>query len=320
MKSIPVVKPVQLLLLGLVLLGAAGCAVLTSSQVKEVQSFAKTSEEYTELPGSLAKAYGAMLRDKKLLTVASREFGQKDASGGIDTTAANGAWSDIKDAYEQEQRLDEVGKQMDAALAVLDDYSQLLTRITSSEYTDELDASTTKLGEKLDDATKEFNNTYKQGNPLDLIGGNIGWAIRTAGGIFIRHKQYEILRDVTKTADPLVAGLMSAVEDIASNKMQAAFVNYEENFLGREFKSVANNSHRLEMGTVSFVYDDLARAKAGRDLAGRVATAARTYRDAHRRLVETTRIRMDLKQAIEEIQALKKEVDAGKKIKSAIKQ
>ena len=320
MRSFSCSTPIRLLLSGIMVLSAGGCAVLTSSQVREVQTFAKASADYTELPGSLSQSYGILLRDAKLLAITRREFGQTNAEGAVNTTAANSAWDDIKDAYEMEQRLDAAGRRMDAALGVLKDYSQILTSIASDEYTDDLGASATKLGEKLDAATETFNGKYRKEKPLDQVGGQIGWIFRSAGGIFIRHRQYVILRDVVKASDPLVASLMGEVESMASNDMQSAFLNYQENFLGNEFKSVANNSRRLEMSTISFVHKDLVRAKAGADLAARVADAAKTYRDAHRRLVEMTRVRRDLKQAVEEIQVLKNEVDAGKKVMSAIKQ
>jgi DNA repair exonuclease SbcCD ATPase subunit len=121
-----------------------------------------------------------------------------------------------------------------------------------------------------------------------------------------------------EAANPLIQGLMSQVEDIAANRLRPDFANYEKNYLGAEFKSVANNSQRLALTTVSAVYDDLDRARRSAILADQVAAAAGTYKRAHERLVENTRERADLKQPIEEIETLIKEVNEGTKVRRTV--
>ena len=50
------------------------------------------------------------------------------------------------------------------------------------------------------------------------VGGLIAQVVRGAGGIYIRHRQFVILRDTLKDADPLISDLMPEVRDIAPMK------------------------------------------------------------------------------------------------------
>ena len=56
------------------LLLSTGCAVLTKSQVKEVQAFAVVAKEYGALPGDPIRVYGEAVRSDRILSVATRDF------------------------------------------------------------------------------------------------------------------------------------------------------------------------------------------------------------------------------------------------------
>lgn len=307
-----------LVLILFLLLFVSGCAVLTDSQVKEVGKFAKASESYSELPGTLAKSYGERLRNSDLLNVARKEFGQADKYGRIDTTAANDAWDSLRDAYRDETELEAAGKRMDAALLILKDYSELLTSLVSGNSTDALNGSAEAFGKSLDDATEAYNQKYRADNPLKKAGGMIAMAVRSAGGLYIRAKQALILKDTMKHADPLIAGLMGEVQLIASELFKPSLQNYEDNYLQNDFKILANNNKILDLSAISFVYDNLYKTRQTIILADKVANAAETYRKAHAELVENTRTKMTLNEAISQVQALAVEVSAANKVKDEV--
>jgi hypothetical protein len=295
----------------------SSCAALTSSQVGEVQKFAAASEEYSALPGSLAQSYGILLRNNKLLSLSRYEYGT-DTGSGIDTTKANQAWDTITGAYALEQGFDAAGRRMDAALKVLKDYSSLLTLLVSDQYSDALGQSAVDLGKAIDGATDAYNKQFRAANPLSKVGGDVGQAVRAAGGVYLKHRQAVILKETIGIADPLIQGLMAEVKDVALNSFKPDFLNYESNFLAPTFESVANNNHRVAPSTVSAVYDDLVRTRAGVALCDEIASGAQAYATAHHALLEQTRSRLELKEAIGEIQALGREVSAAKKTKAAI--
>ena len=96
-------KAVQFFWIVILLLSSAGCAVLTSSQVREVENFTKATEEFVDLPAALPQTYGLLLRNNVLLAVSRYEFGVRDDQRRVDTARANQAWEDVKTAYNLER-------------------------------------------------------------------------------------------------------------------------------------------------------------------------------------------------------------------------
>ncbi|MFH1076314.1 MAG: hypothetical protein V1753_05650 [Pseudomonadota bacterium] len=294
-----------------------GCAVLTTSQVKEVEKFAKASQGYSELPGALVQSYGILIRNSKLLSVTRKEFGQTDKQGGIDTSEANDAFETIKSAYKDEMDFTAAGKQMDAALSVLNIYSNLLTSLVSGNFSDALTDSAEKLGRSLDKATDEYNDKYKTDVPLKKVGGLIAMGIRSSGGLYIRQKQASILKNTINEANPLIVNLMDAIQIIASEKLKPSFVNYEKNYIGKEFKAAVNDKKQVDISTVLFVYDNVYKARQLIILSDQISKAAENYKKAHMDLVENTRTRKTL-DVIRQIEALSKEVKAANKVKKDV--
>jgi hypothetical protein len=292
-----------------------GCAVLTTSQVKEVEKFVKASQSYSELPGALAKSYGVLIRNNKLLSLTRQEFGQKNKQGGIDSAKANDAWKTVQSAYKDEAEFEAAGKQMDAALSVLKTYSDLLTSLVSDNFTDALSESAEKLGKSLDRATDDYNNKYNSDNPIKKVGGIIAMGVRSVGGIYIRQKQASILKMTIKEANPLIINLMNEVKKIASEQLRPSFENYEKNYIGKEFVSVANKKKRIDISTVAFVYDNLYKTRQSIILCDHISIAAENYKNAHDELVKNTRTRKTLKEAIGQIESLSNEVKAANQVK-----
>jgi hypothetical protein len=311
MKRNALVFATYVALVGACVFVLVGCAVLTTSQVQEIKRFSQASDAYTELPGALARSYGALVRDSTLLALSRQEFSTDD------TTRADNAWRKIVQAYDTEQEFDAAGDRMDGALAVLKQYSQILTQLVADDYTDALGESSAKLGTSFDSALSAYNNKYRVANPLPIVGGKIAEAIRLAGGLYIRHRQAQILKDTIEKANPLIQGLMGDVKTIADNKVDD-YAAYETTHLKTPFNEVANETRRLTVTTIAAVYDDLSRARAGKTLAKKVGDAAAKYTSAHQALVDKTRKRMDLKELIAEIQALRIEVKAAQDIKAKV--
>jgi hypothetical protein len=312
----PELRPFAFLAL---LAALSGCAVLTESQVSEVRRFSKATDDYTELPGSVITAYGELRRDVILLDASRKQLDARTRSGNPDPAAAAAAWERVTTAYEQETEYDQNGKQLDAQLAILDRYADLLGRVVSDEYTDALGESAAQLGSSISDATKAYNQAFRAGQPpISDVGGAIAAGIRAAGGLYIRHRQAAVLRETVRAADPMIQELMDDVTATA-DLMAESFANQETNALGPTFESVATRSGRLDVVAFERVYDDLARARRGGALAKQVGAAAQTYKLAHARLVEETTKRRDLKVAIEEIQTLRAEIDAAKKVEAKVK-
>ena len=301
--------PVRCIVIGIFILSLSACAVLTTSQVQEVKRFSQTTDAYIELPGELIRSYGELERDSILLALSRKEFSPNN------TQNTDEAWDKIEKAYNSEHDLDALGKRMDGALAVLKIYSELLNQLVSDDYTDALGESSVSLGKSLDNVTDEYNQKYGATKPLPSVGSEIAESIRFSGGLYIRYRQTKILRETIAKADPLIQNLMKDVGDIAT-RMETNFQASERSHIERPFKDVANESGRLPVTTLLFVYNGLFRARTEQELAKKVSESANAYATAHQALVDNTRKRRNLKELIAEIQTLRSEVNAAKDIKS----
>lgn len=296
----------------------SNCAVLTSSQIKEVEKFALASKQYTTLPGALPSSYGILMRNRKLLKISRDAYRVTDKDGRIDPAPANAAWQEIKEAYKVEMDFDAAGRELDGALSVLTVYSELLTTMASDDFTEALSQKLEKLGKQLDKATDDYNMQFKTDHPLDKIGGTVAKVVRAVGGFYLRKKQAVILQDTIEAANPIIKVLMQDVERIARETFKPKFQKCEEMYLGRTFKSVAINNNRISVCTTVFAYEELKRTRNAIALSDQVAAAAKTYRQAHQSLYENTRKRVELKTLIEEIETLKDEIDAAEQVEKNV--
>jgi hypothetical protein len=296
-----------LVLVSVSIFSITGCAVLTSSQVDEIKRFSQATDAYTNLPGNLTRLYGELLRDSQLLDLSIEEFNTDDP------LTAESAWNKIVVAYDSEQTFSQLGNRMDTALHVLKIYSDLLGKLASDDYTESLDKSSERLGKSLREAIDTYNDNFRKDDPLPFININIARGARLAGGLFLRYRQAQVLKDVIEKADPLVQELMDDVREI-SNIMADNYKHYEDDDLKVRFKNVAIEMGRLNTATYTFVYNNISRARAGQKLAEKVGKSATTYASAHRALLNNTRIRMNIRGMIDQIQVLRNEIKAAKDI------
>ena len=121
-----------------------------------------------------------------------------------------------------------------------------------------------------------------------------------------------------KEANPLVINLMDEVKIIVSEHLRPSLENYDENYIGEQFESVANIKKQIDISTVAFVYDNLYKQRQSIILCDLIFSAAENYKNAHEELVKNTRTRKTLKEAIGQIEALSNEVKAANKVKNNV--
>ena len=106
----------------------SGCAVLTDSQVKAINTFAKRTTEYDVLPGAVIKQYAELNRIR-------HSFEASNATSG------ENSWKRIISAADSIDKYEKLSQQADDALNVLDKYAVMLQLLSSDEYAKSLDAS-----------------------------------------------------------------------------------------------------------------------------------------------------------------------------------
>jgi len=298
-------------LVGLTLVGfvAAGCAVLTDSQVAAVNQFAEATKGFGTSPGTVITAYAALRRERGLLESATRTDGSIAAK-------------DLDSALRQETALESRAAASDAAMRVLDDYAQMLSLLSSSKFTDDLQNQTIALGGSIDSGIAAFNKL--SASQVNSFGDIVAGIVRAAGGIWIRHEQHKALVAAVTQAKTPVDTLTSSIEDL-----MALFLgppnDPDKNLFSRESDEVRGFLARSQAAGRQF--DVLERTQTamrqaidGQKLAQSSKRAAAQYRNAHNELVQAlAEGKTDLKGLVAQIQVLSQEIKAGKRVRDEVR-
>lgn len=312
----------------LVILAAAvtlqGCgAVLTSSQVKEVGTFAAAAKEYGTFPGTVIRSHAELRVRQKLLEASTMTSGAT-------------ALRQVEAAVDLRRELNRRAQAADGALEILNGYAALLVKLTGDQYTTDLQGSAESLGSSVDRAIDRYNKL--RGTSLGSFGALAAAGVRGAGGIYIRHEQAEALQRAIIAADPVVETMIAEVErllalylapaDLAGLQLAIAtglppeqhdLLRTVATDLSESYRRIADEAAgRQQLETVLVVADGLTGADDTIRLAVQALRAAESYRAAHRALVENVTARRGLKEGIEQVTTLVNEVNAANKLRKKL--
>ncbi|MSU33756.1 MAG: hypothetical protein EXS36_01315 [Pedosphaera sp.] len=288
------------------------CAVITKSQRAEVAAFAKVASNYGTLPGEPIRSYGHATRFDRLLNVSAHDFQSE--------SARTNAWAEIAKAIETDKKFDEAARQADAALDVLDQYVEILTLLSSDEFTDALDKSAKELGASVDKGIKSYNQTFlvpKGQKELAPVGATVAAAVQGAGGIYIRYRQAKLLKNAVVTANPVVAALTHNIAGLMRDKVKPYLTQANER-LGDDFKNAARQAKDLPFGTIQEVAFQVERSQNAFQLAEAAAKASESLAASHKKLAAELTSRKSIEDRIQEIQALADEIKAAQKLQKAL--
>jgi hypothetical protein len=291
-------------LLSLLLLAgvAAGCAVLTTSQVQEVERFAKATDEYGALPDAAMDAHRDVRLRRQLFFASTLPEGSEILRA-------------IDSALRQSSELRAEATRARDALRVLDLYADQLTLLSSDEFTTDLEEASRRLGRSLDQAIAEYNRAH--GASLGLIGGTVAAAVRAGGGLYIRYRQATLLREYVTGADGIVAALTRDVQALMGLYLGEGQTPGLIDAEVAEFRQTVAAAIRepAPLDTVRGVAETLRRAERAKALAAAVRRSAEEYRKAHARLATVVQRRTTLRGFLEETQALAAEIRAAQKLR-----
>ncbi len=306
-----------------------GC-VLTSDQKDAVKQFAGATNNFGTLPSSALSTFdSAYVTDHWTLGVQwvdidSGPLNEKGQAGDDARAAAakilGGEWQ--SSLINNRQLTADLDKQVDkasAAFKVLDTYSNLLTQLTSDDYTNSLDANATALSGSLDNAIELYNS--KANANVSPIGATVAEIIRGAGGIYIRVLQERALKAAIPKADPAVQTITCDVT--ATMDGLNGLITHEEGELQDAFVYDSINSYKSGHGPLSAEMiasfaAQLEKLETARNLAAQASESAVKYGAAHKSLVAAINQPASFKTALADIAALKVEVQAAQKLKTTL--
>ncbi len=285
------------------LIFASGCAVLTPSQVKEVNKFAVAARNYGTLPGAVINSHADIRETEKMLKVSIKKDGES-------------ALEQLERILEYRQSYKADADRADSALDILNDYAELLVKLTSDSYTNELQGSVENLSKSIDKGIKTYNKMYSK--DFNLVGSGVAAIVRGVGGVYIKSVQSKALKKAVTDADPIVKDMTAAIEDLlklySDNLMENARVDLKRAYM----MAVKVHDGLLPFRTVSIVGKELVSIDDTIQLAEDAKRAAKTFREAHGALASNVKQKQSLKGIIEQIEVLADEVKAARKLKKKL--
>lgn len=307
--------PCYLLVLCLIFtLTASGCAVLTQSQVAEVREFAKATRGYSELPASVIEAYRDVRAGSIMLQTATNTYTKEED--------AERAWDDIIHSHKFSEGLTIQADKLRKALSILDTYASLLMSLSSDVFTDEFEKNALQLGKEMDEGIETYNEKFNK--ELGSIGAAAAAVIRATGGIYIRHKQAELLKLYVEEADGMINELTADIEIfldpfLTKSGNVESILQAELNKLKDLFITEADQSKdNLQLSTIKAVADMIEKVGDAKKLAEICKTSTEKYRLAHAELKHALSKKQTVKERIEEIQSLVGEIKAARKLKKSL--
>jgi len=318
---------IELLVCVTLSLALGGCAVLTSDQKDAVKAFATATTNYGTLPGAALSAYAdAYVAAHWTLQVEDLDSADITKPGSDGDKAAQdltqslkATWAGLAKNEQYQTEFNQTANKASAAFNILDTYSSLLTKLTSDDFTNDLNSDATALSNSLDNGIKLYNS--KAGTNLDPIGSTVAEIVRGAGGIYIRHCQEKALKAAIPPADKMIQTLTTDVAG-AMTELDALLTETEKD-LSDDFTNDSINSYKHGHGALSYelisaFVAEYEKLEAARHLAVQAGTAAKQFATAHAKLAAAINEPASFKEALAEISTLKVEIQAAQTLKSTL--
>ncbi len=286
----------------------SSCAVLTDSQVKNVNAFAAAAKSYSAYPSAVLKQRAEFhLRSEMIVAT---QF-----------TDADQIIHRLESARKSYDNAIQISAKFDLSIQLLQQYAGLLTKLSSEQYITDLSAPTTSLGENLTSLVTTYNSKVKDTLPVD-IGNAISKVVLLIGKRLTRHKQTAAIKEFVLAADPLVQtttrNLLSVLDgdtftDARGNSfpsLKSLLAVEKEFFINSYKRTVFGDSSRTHYWSVKLFYDELVTYDNTEILRQGVCTAARSLATAHGELAKNVREKKHIKDIIAQTQQLITDVQA----------
>jgi len=280
----------------------SGCAVLTDSQVKNINAFAATAKGYCAFPSAVLRQRADFHLHSEL--VVASQFTDPDA---IDHR--------LDAARKNYNSAVQMSSKFDLSLQLIQQYAGLLTKLSSAQYITDLSAPTASLGENLSSLVNIYNSKVKDTLPSGL-GASISKVVLLIGKTLTRHKQTAALKEFVLAADTLVQvttrNLITVLDgesftDAKGNTFPSlqSLLATEKDFFMQSYRRVVFGDHtRINYESIKFYYDELT-AYDNTELARQaIVQAAKGLAKAHAQLAINVREKKDLKDIIAQTQQL----------------
>lgn len=286
-----------------------GCAVLTPSQVKEVQTFGKAAENCAELPASVMTAYAEVLKTRNLM----------DAAVSPDTKKA---LPHFNDAQQEKLRHEKEAKKANAAISILKDYGNLLATLASDSFTEGTAESAIRFAKAIDGATGEYNKLTE--SSLPTIGNTVAAILRGGLGMYIKRQQHIAIKEAVEKGNEYVGPVsktMTALIDlyVPKENVSLSILGMQKSDLETTYESYVNaHGPRQIIYDVRFFHEQIMAVDQTIALANKARKAADNLTQAQQSLSDAIMHKQTLGNIIEQVEVFQGEVEAAMAIKNKL--
>ena len=289
-------------------LALSSCAVLTDSQVKNINAFAATAKSYSAFPSAILRQRADFHLHSEL--VVASQFTDPDA---IDHR--------LDAARKNYNGAVQMSSKFDLSLQLIQQYAGLLTKLSSEQYITDLSSPTASLGENLSSLVTIYNSRVKDTLPASL-GSSISKVVLLIGKTLTRHKQTAALKEFVLAADTLVQvttrNLTTVLDgesftDAKGNSfptLQSLLATEKDFFIQSYRRVVFGDNARINYESIKFYYDELTAYDNTEQARQAIVQAAKSLAKAHAQLAINVREKKDLKDIIAQTQQLITEVQS----------
>ena len=293
-------------LMVIVLFITTGCAVLTPSQVVEVEKFAKATAAYSAMPHEVMKTHAELRSNVKIANASASLKGES-------------AWKQLEDAKKFPEAVELKAIRAERACNVLKNYGNLLSVLAGDEYTAKLQASAEELGRSLDSAILKYNDISGKG--IGTFGSAVAAGVRGAGGLYIKHRQTTAIKEAVENAEPVVDEMADAISDLLTLYTDSdngfRLIPKEKEDLIQWYKHAG---YKGPLSTSRMVMEEVKKADTAIQLAEQARGSIDKLKSAHKDLAQKLNTKMTLNNAIETVQVFVDEVEAAKELYEKLSQ
>ena len=292
----------------LLLVFLAGCSVLTPSQVKEVKRFAFAAQDFGYIPGSVINSYAELRTRERIYSAAGFIPGPN-------------VLPQIESALKARREYQNQAEQSEKAMAILNQYAQLLAVLTSDDFSEDLQEEAENLGKRIDKGIGTFNQ--ESGKEIKAFGGVFAGSIRGVGGLYIKRRQTVVLQEAVSKADPMIEEMTIAVNGLLDLYLPGTagdgFIRETESSLKKIFEANIQGAMAKEPLFVAMqLAETLEFSENTYKLAVQTKQSIANLRHAHQELMSNLQEKRKIKGTIETVKVFADEVKAANNLKKKL--
>jgi len=265
------------------------CAVLTKSQIKNINAVAVSAESYSNFPSEIIKKRADLVLEEKLI-------------GSILLQPEQIKKSIVK-AQENYLLQQQLADTLDLSLQLIQQYASLLRKLSSTGYVENLKNNTDDLNENLGDLVKIANAKLPNKIPPN-VGNAITKVIFLIGDKLTKIKQAKALKEFIPIGDTLVKITVKNLVDALSADLPALLASDKEKFINTYTNNIFSNENRVNSTSMSQYLSALNDYDNLELLRQECIGAANKLSIAHSKLNSNIRSKSDIKEIFQETQDL----------------